>query len=116
MGLRYNLLGQAFTFCLDHAPLQWFRRMKDAHTQITRCYLVLHPFKFEIVHRLGVQMAVKQKCKIKLILSNLINIIVDHAKCTGSTFNLKIGLLNINYHFHESTSFNIKLGLRQMSM
>ncbi len=52
--LRYYLLGWEFTLCSDHAPLQWLHCMKD----ITRWYLALQPFKFKVVHRPGVQMAV----------------------------------------------------------
>ncbi|XP_051556768.1 uncharacterized protein LOC127442632 [Myxocyprinus asiaticus] len=56
--LRYYLLGRVFTLCSDHAPLQWLHRMKDTNAQITRWYLALQPFKFKVVHRPGVQMAV----------------------------------------------------------
>ncbi|KAI5613446.1 hypothetical protein C0J50_11334, partial [Silurus asotus] len=54
--LRYYLLGRAFTICSDHAQLQWLHRMKDTNERITRWYLPLQPFKFEVVHRLGAQM------------------------------------------------------------
>ena len=57
-GLRYHLLGRPFTLCLDHAPFQWLPRIKDANVQITSWYLALQPFKFKVVHRPGVQMAV----------------------------------------------------------
>ncbi len=56
--LRYYLLGREFTLCSDHAPLQWLHRMKDTNARITRLYLALQPFKFKVVHRPGVQMAV----------------------------------------------------------
>ncbi len=56
--LRYYLLGREFTLCSDHAPLQWLNRMKDTNARITRWYLALQPFKFKVVHRPGVQMAV----------------------------------------------------------
>ncbi|KAI2647892.1 Retrovirus-related Pol polyprotein [Labeo rohita] len=55
--LCYYLLGREFTFCSDHAPLQWLHRMKDTNAQITRCYLALKPYKYKLVHRLGAQMA-----------------------------------------------------------
>ncbi len=32
--------------------------MKDTNARITRWYLALQPFKFKVVHRPGVQMAV----------------------------------------------------------
>ncbi len=56
--LRYYLLGREFTLCSDHAPLQWLHRMKDTNEWITHWYLALQPFKFQVVHRPGVQMAV----------------------------------------------------------
>uniref|UniRef100_A0A8C2BR64 Gypsy retrotransposon integrase-like protein 1 n=1 Tax=Cyprinus carpio TaxID=7962 RepID=A0A8C2BR64_CYPCA len=56
--LRYYLLGREFTLCSDHAPLQWLHRMKDTNARITRWYLALQPFKFKVIHRPGVQMAV----------------------------------------------------------
>ncbi|XP_048020935.1 uncharacterized protein LOC125251877 [Megalobrama amblycephala] len=56
--LRYYLLGREFTLCSDHAPLQWLHRMKDTNARITRWYLALQPFKFKVVHRSGVRMAV----------------------------------------------------------
>ncbi|XP_051524478.1 uncharacterized protein LOC127423849 isoform X2 [Myxocyprinus asiaticus] len=56
--LRYFLLGWAFTLCSDHGPLQWLYHMKDTNAWITRWYLALQPFKFEVVHRPGMQMAV----------------------------------------------------------
>ncbi|KAG1928644.1 interferon-induced very large GTPase 1-like [Pimephales promelas] len=49
--LRYYLLGREFTLCSDHAPLQWLHRMKDTNARITRWYLALQPFKFQVVHR-----------------------------------------------------------------
>ena len=56
--LRYYLLGREFALCSDHAPLQWLHRMKDTNARITRWYLALQPFKFQVIHRPGVQMAV----------------------------------------------------------
>uniref|UniRef100_A0A8C1LM62 Gypsy retrotransposon integrase-like protein 1 n=1 Tax=Cyprinus carpio TaxID=7962 RepID=A0A8C1LM62_CYPCA len=56
--LRYYLLGREFTLCSDHAPLQWLHRMKDTNARITRWYLALQPFKFQVIHRPGVQMTV----------------------------------------------------------
>ncbi|XP_026093228.1 uncharacterized protein LOC113065891 [Carassius auratus] len=49
--LRYYLLGREFTLCSDHAPLQWLHRMKDTNARITRWYLALQPFKFQVIHR-----------------------------------------------------------------
>ncbi len=56
--LRYYLLGREFTLCSDHAPLQWLHRMNDTNARITRWHLALQPFKFKVIHRPGVQMAV----------------------------------------------------------
>ncbi|KAI7808673.1 hypothetical protein IRJ41_011194 [Triplophysa rosa] len=56
--LRYYLLGREFTLCSDHAPLQWLHRMKDTNARITRWYLALQPFKFQVVHRPGARMVV----------------------------------------------------------
>ncbi|XP_029303827.1 LOW QUALITY PROTEIN: uncharacterized protein LOC115018762 [Cottoperca gobio] len=52
------LLSPAFTLWLDHAPLQWLHRIKDANVQITRWYLPLQPLNFRVVHRPGNQMVV----------------------------------------------------------
>ena len=56
--LRYYLLGRQFTLYSDHAPLQWLHRMKDANARITRWYLALQPFHFQVAHRPGSQMVV----------------------------------------------------------
>ena len=51
--LCYYLLGRLFILWLDHAPLQWLHRMKDANVQITRWYLAL-----QVIHRPGNHMVV----------------------------------------------------------
>ncbi len=51
--LRYYLLGQEFTLCLDNMPLQWLHRMKNINAWITHWYLALQPFKFKVIHRIG---------------------------------------------------------------
>lgn len=56
--LSYYLLGLPFTLCSDHALLQWLHCMKDANARITPWYLALQPFKFRVVHGLGVQTVV----------------------------------------------------------
>lgn len=56
--LRYYLLGWEFTLCSKHVPLQWVHCMNDTNVRISRWYLALQPFKFKVVHKLGVQMAV----------------------------------------------------------
>ncbi len=39
-------------------PFQWLHRMKDTNARITRWYLALQPFQFQVIHRPGAQMAV----------------------------------------------------------
>ena len=56
--LCYYLLGRPFTLCSDHVPLQWLHHMKDTNDRITRWYLALQPFNFNVVHRLGARMVV----------------------------------------------------------
>ncbi|KAK5906849.1 hypothetical protein CesoFtcFv8_004757 [Champsocephalus esox] len=48
--LRYYLLGREFTLDTDHKALQWMGRMKDTNGRITRWYLALQPFRFNIQH------------------------------------------------------------------
>ncbi|XP_071063354.1 uncharacterized protein [Pseudochaenichthys georgianus] len=48
--LRYYLLGREFTLETDHKALQWMGRMKDTNGRITRWYLALQPFRFNIQH------------------------------------------------------------------
>lgn len=56
--LHYYLLGRSSTLCLDHAPLQWLHLIRVANSRINRWHLDLQPFKFKVVHKPGVQMAV----------------------------------------------------------
>ncbi|KAI2645215.1 Retrovirus-related Pol polyprotein from transposon 17.6 [Labeo rohita] len=50
---RYYLLGRKFTLVTDHAPLQWMARAKDTNTRVTRWFLALQDFHFEVRHRAG---------------------------------------------------------------
>ncbi len=52
--LRYYLLGRRFTLVTDHAPLQWMARAKDTNARVTRWFLALQDFHFEVRHRAGV--------------------------------------------------------------
>ncbi|KAL0176818.1 hypothetical protein M9458_029148, partial [Cirrhinus mrigala] len=52
--LRYYLLGRKFTLVTDHAPLQWMARAKDTNARVTRWFLALQDFHFEVPHRAGV--------------------------------------------------------------
>lgn len=47
---RYYLLGREFTLEMDHRALQWMYRMRDTNARITRWYLSMQPFKFEVHH------------------------------------------------------------------
>lgn len=47
---RYYLLGREFTIETDHRPLQWMDRMRDTNARITRWYLSMQPYKFNIRH------------------------------------------------------------------
>lgn len=53
--LRYYLLGRTFTLETDHRALQWLGKMKDSNARITRWYLTMQPFSYEIKYRPGVQ-------------------------------------------------------------
>ncbi|XP_073681655.1 uncharacterized protein [Garra rufa] len=51
--LRYYLLGRRFTLVTDHAPLQWMAKAKDTNARVTRWFLALQDFRFDIKHRAG---------------------------------------------------------------
>ncbi|KAL0148818.1 hypothetical protein M9458_055827 [Cirrhinus mrigala] len=51
--LRYYLLGRRFTLFTDHAPLQWMARAKDTNARVTRWFLSLQDFHFDVRHRAG---------------------------------------------------------------
>ncbi len=51
--LRYYLLGRKFTLVTDHAPLQWMARAKDTNARVTRWFLALQDFHFNVRHRAG---------------------------------------------------------------
>lgn len=53
--LKYYLLGRKFTLQTDHRALVWLNRMKDTNARITRWFLSLQPFEFEVVYRKGQQ-------------------------------------------------------------
>lgn len=40
---------------MDYAPLQWMHTNKEVNARVTRWFLSLHPFKFEVRHRPGRQ-------------------------------------------------------------
>ncbi|KAJ8378330.1 hypothetical protein AAFF_G00243500, partial [Aldrovandia affinis] len=51
--LRYYLLGRKFTLVTDHAPLVWMSRNKESNARVTRWFLSLQPFNFDVLHRSG---------------------------------------------------------------
>lgn len=50
---RYYLMGRRFKLETDHRALVWLGRMKDTNARITRWFLALQPFDFEVVYRTG---------------------------------------------------------------
>lgn len=48
--LRYYLLGREFDLETDHRALTWIHSMKDHNARVTRWYLALQPFRFQIRH------------------------------------------------------------------
>ncbi|EMP42589.1 Retrovirus-related Pol polyprotein from transposon 17.6 [Chelonia mydas] len=46
--LHYYLLGWRFTLVTDHAPLQWMHRNKEKNARVTRWFLSLQPFHFQV--------------------------------------------------------------------
>lgn len=55
--LKYYLLGRKFILVTDHAPLKWMKENKERNARVTRWFLALQPYKFEIEHRSGSQNA-----------------------------------------------------------
>ena len=53
--LKYYLMGRDFLLESDHKALQWLGKMKDSNARITRWYLSLQPFQFQIRYRAGKQ-------------------------------------------------------------
>ena len=53
--LKYYLWGRRFTLITDHAPLKWMARNKDTNARVTRWFLDLQNYSFEVEHRPGRQ-------------------------------------------------------------
>ncbi|XP_053539534.1 uncharacterized protein LOC124628632 [Ictalurus punctatus] len=53
--LRYYLAGRHFILITDHAPLQWMAKAKDTNARVTRWFLALQDFSFQVKHRAGAQ-------------------------------------------------------------
>ncbi|XP_058876949.1 uncharacterized protein LOC131731694 [Acipenser ruthenus] len=51
--LKYYLWGRRFTLYTDHAPLRWMYKEKDSNPRLTRWFLALQPYCFEVKHRAG---------------------------------------------------------------
>ena len=51
--LRYYLLGRDFSLVTDHAPLKWMATAKDTNARVTRWFLALQDYRFQVVHRPG---------------------------------------------------------------
>ncbi len=52
---KYYLLGRRFTLETDHRALKWLGRMKDTNARITRWFLSMQPFVFDVVYHKGPQ-------------------------------------------------------------
>ncbi len=52
---KYYLLGRKFTLETDHRALTWLGRMKDTNSRITRWFLAMQQFNFEVLYRKGLQ-------------------------------------------------------------
>ncbi|XP_067442125.1 uncharacterized protein [Thunnus thynnus] len=51
--LKYYLIGKEFVLETDHRALQWIHKMKDTNARITRWYLSLQPYRFQVQYRPG---------------------------------------------------------------
>lgn len=53
--LRYYLLGHKFRLETDHRALAWLGKMRDTNARITRWFLAIQPFDFEVLYSRGSQ-------------------------------------------------------------
>lgn len=51
--LKYYLIGNEFVLESDHQALQWIHKMKDTNARITRWYLSLQRYRFQVQYRPG---------------------------------------------------------------
>ena len=51
--LCYYLLGRAYSLVTDNAPLKWMATAKDTNARVTRWFLALQDYRFQVVHRPG---------------------------------------------------------------
>lgn len=52
---RYYLMGRKFILKTDHRALSWLGRMRDTNARITRWFLAVQPFDFEVLYKRGSQ-------------------------------------------------------------
>lgn len=55
--LRYYLLGWKFIPETDHRALTWHQNLRDTNSRITRWFLAMQPFNFDVLYRNG-----REKC------------------------------------------------------
>lgn len=55
--MRCYLLGRQFTLVTDHHALTWLNTMQSKNARVTRWYLAMQPFRFQIQYRPGRQHA-----------------------------------------------------------
>ena len=46
--LRYYLVGREFTLVTDHASLRWMVNAKNSNARVTRWFLALQVFRFQV--------------------------------------------------------------------
>ncbi len=51
---QVDLIGRPFTIQTNHRALMWLNQLKDKNSRLTRWSLSLQPYRFEVVHRKGV--------------------------------------------------------------
>lgn len=51
--LWYYLLGSPFQLITDHTFLRCINSTKDTNARVTRWYLSLQPYEFQVLHHLG---------------------------------------------------------------
>ena len=80
---RHYLLGQKFTFHVNHSTLLYLVSKQELIGKLARWTLILQEFEFDILHRLGVQHA-----------------IADYPSCLESVKQLIVS--SRSYSFHEN--------------
>lgn len=52
--LQYYLYGHTFTVYSDHQSLTWLERNRSNNNRLTRWFLALQPFKFQVLYKKGI--------------------------------------------------------------